>query len=269
MGRLPAGRRSGPAGAAAVREEPALQPQAPARAARRTIGPSRRVNYREIVRRVHWRRVDSAFEADWLYFEAARVLFPQTYQGMVGFRPAWFVHVNPEATFPRYTKTIDLGASRPARSSARSRTSTRPASSCSSSRTRSTCAATTTSSSSRRARRRARTRRWASARRRATGRSRWSRTASSCSGALRTLVDPRRVRPRAGAPHAGRRGGAAVRDGGEDQGVRRAAPQLGKGAVPARPAAARISRSSRSSAARGGTAKVFLVTPGGSKRSSG
>src|SRR5687767_15253737 len=26
---------------------------------------------------------------------------------MVGFRPAWFVHVNPGTTFPRYTKTID------------------------------------------------------------------------------------------------------------------------------------------------------------------
>src|SRR5689334_14877296 len=36
-----------------------------------TLGLSRRVNYREIVRRVHWRRVDSAFEADWLYYEAA------------------------------------------------------------------------------------------------------------------------------------------------------------------------------------------------------
>jgi hypothetical protein len=27
---------------------------------------------------------------------------------MVGFRPAWFVHVDPDAPFPRYTKTIDL-----------------------------------------------------------------------------------------------------------------------------------------------------------------
>ena len=72
------------------------------------IGPSKRVNYREIVRRISWRRVDSAFEADWIYYEAARELFPQTYQGMVGFRPAWFVHVDPEAAFPRYVKTTDL-----------------------------------------------------------------------------------------------------------------------------------------------------------------
>ena len=27
---------------------------------------------------------------------------------MVGFRPAWFVHVNPQTNFPRYIKTIDL-----------------------------------------------------------------------------------------------------------------------------------------------------------------
>jgi excinuclease UvrABC nuclease subunit len=71
-------------------------------------GRSKRVDYRDLVRRVSWRRVDSAFEADWVYYEAARRVFPRTYQGMVGFRPAWFVHVNPEARFPRYTKTADL-----------------------------------------------------------------------------------------------------------------------------------------------------------------
>src|SRR3954471_4950847 len=40
-----------------------------------TAGPSNRVSYRDFVRRVHWRRVDSTFEADWLYLEAARELF--------------------------------------------------------------------------------------------------------------------------------------------------------------------------------------------------
>jgi excinuclease UvrABC nuclease subunit len=75
------------------------------------IGLSRRVNYRELVRHVHWRRVDSTFEADWIYFEAARIAFPQSYRGMVGLRPAWFIHVNPETNFPRYVKTIDLSRS--------------------------------------------------------------------------------------------------------------------------------------------------------------
>src|SRR5580698_7770535 len=56
-----------------------------------TIGFSKRVNYRELVRRLYFRRVDSAFEADWIYYEAARLVFPQTYRGMVGFRPAWFI----------------------------------------------------------------------------------------------------------------------------------------------------------------------------------
>lgn len=72
------------------------------------VGPSKRVNYRDLVRHIHFRRVDSAFEADWLYFEAARKLFPQSYQGMIGFRPAWFIHVNPDTQFPRYIKTTDL-----------------------------------------------------------------------------------------------------------------------------------------------------------------
>jgi excinuclease UvrABC nuclease subunit len=76
------------------------------------IGPTKRVNYREIIRKIHWVRVDSAFEADWLYYEAARVLFPQSYQGMVGFRPAWFMHVNSDTNFPRYTKTIELTGKR-------------------------------------------------------------------------------------------------------------------------------------------------------------
>src|SRR6476469_750015 len=71
-------------------------------------GLSKRVDYREVVRRIRWRRVDSAFEADWVYFEVARQVFPQSYRGMVGFRPAWFLHVNSESRFPRYVKTIDL-----------------------------------------------------------------------------------------------------------------------------------------------------------------
>jgi excinuclease ABC subunit C len=70
--------------------------------------PSKRINYRQVVRRIHWRRVDSAFEADCVYLQAARALFPNTYQAMMGLRPAWFIHVDPQAPFPRYVKTTDL-----------------------------------------------------------------------------------------------------------------------------------------------------------------
>ncbi len=73
------------------------------------LEPTRRVNYRDVVRRVYWHRVDSALEADWIYLEAARRVFPKNYQAMIGFRPAWFVHINPDAPFPRYLKTTDFG----------------------------------------------------------------------------------------------------------------------------------------------------------------
>lgn len=69
---------------------------------------TKRVDYRDLVRKVYWRRVDSAFEADLIYLECARNVFPESYRGMVGFRPAWFVHVDPKSSFPRYTKTIDV-----------------------------------------------------------------------------------------------------------------------------------------------------------------
>jgi len=74
------------------------------------ISLTKSVDYREIVRRIYWRRVDSVFEADWVYHAVAHRIFPDTYQGMVGFRPAWFVHVDPNAAFPRYTKTNNPAA---------------------------------------------------------------------------------------------------------------------------------------------------------------
>jgi hypothetical protein len=72
------------------------------------IAPSRRISYSQLIRHVYWRRVDSEFEADLKYLEAARAIFPHTYQGMVGYRPAWFIHVDPQTNFPRYTKTTRL-----------------------------------------------------------------------------------------------------------------------------------------------------------------
>lgn len=71
-------------------------------------GTSKRVDYRQLVRRISFVGVDSALEADWIYYEVARRVFPGTYQAMVGFRPAWFVHIDPDARFPRYSKTTEL-----------------------------------------------------------------------------------------------------------------------------------------------------------------
>lgn len=78
------------------------------------LGPSpedepetRRIDYRAMVRRLHWRPVDGAFEADLVFLDIARTLFPDTYQGMVGFKPAWWLYVNPETDFPRYMRLTD------------------------------------------------------------------------------------------------------------------------------------------------------------------
>ena len=68
----------------------------------------RRIDYRALVRRISWSRVDSAFEQDVLYLEAARALFPATYAGVLGFRPASFIHVDPTATHPRFARVDDL-----------------------------------------------------------------------------------------------------------------------------------------------------------------
>jgi excinuclease UvrABC nuclease subunit len=71
-------------------------------------GRSRRIDYRALVRHIHFRRVDSSFEADLVYLEAARRHFPESYRGMAGFQPAWFVHVHADAPFPRFTRTTEL-----------------------------------------------------------------------------------------------------------------------------------------------------------------
>ena len=45
--------------------------------------PSKRVDYRSIVRRVRWRPVYSRFEANWTYLENARDLLPGTYRRLI------------------------------------------------------------------------------------------------------------------------------------------------------------------------------------------
>ena len=68
----------------------------------------RRLDLKAIVRRVAWTRVDSPFEQDWAYLETARSLFPDSYGGVLGFHPAWFVHCNPATKFPRLTRQNKL-----------------------------------------------------------------------------------------------------------------------------------------------------------------
>ncbi|MEM8875668.1 MAG: hypothetical protein AAGD32_15590 [Planctomycetota bacterium] len=65
------------------------------------------VDLSTVVKDVHYRPVSSTFEADLVWLEAARRHFPDRYAGWLGFRTAWWVHVNPDTTYPRFTKTTD------------------------------------------------------------------------------------------------------------------------------------------------------------------
>lgn len=68
---------------------------------------TKRVDYRAVVRNIRYRRVDSALECDLAYLDAARQAFPQTYRQLLTLRQTWFVHVDPGATFPRWTRVED------------------------------------------------------------------------------------------------------------------------------------------------------------------
>ncbi|MGA2231371.1 MAG: UvrB/UvrC motif-containing protein [Tepidisphaeraceae bacterium] len=72
-------------------------------------GPGgKRVNWADLVRGVRWTHVDSEFEADWTYLKAARQFFPAIYQQIVEKNQAWFVHVDPDAQYPRYVRSAAL-----------------------------------------------------------------------------------------------------------------------------------------------------------------
>ena len=60
------------------------------------------------MRKIYWRRVDSRFESDIVYYQIARQIFPDSYRGMLGLQQVWFAHVNADSTFPRYAKTSNL-----------------------------------------------------------------------------------------------------------------------------------------------------------------
>ncbi|MGC4030912.1 MAG: hypothetical protein QM754_04080 [Tepidisphaeraceae bacterium] len=69
--------------------------------------PTKRVDYRQVVRRVRWKRVDNPLESDLAYLDVAREIYPSTYRKLVTLRPAWWVHVDAEAPHPRWRVTDD------------------------------------------------------------------------------------------------------------------------------------------------------------------
>jgi len=72
-------------------------------------GPTRRVNYSKLARRVVALPVGSTFEADWAYLQLARVRIPHAARTLTDRWRGWFVHVHPQQTFPRLVKTSTPG----------------------------------------------------------------------------------------------------------------------------------------------------------------
>lgn len=62
--------------------------------------PSKRVDYRELVRSARWARVDSEFEMDLVYVDAARLAFPAHWRRLVPERSAHFVGIDPDDRAP-------------------------------------------------------------------------------------------------------------------------------------------------------------------------
>ncbi len=53
-----------------------------------------------ITRSIHWVLTTSHFETDLAYFELARLLWPRTFPTLLAWKPAWFVVVDLEETYP-------------------------------------------------------------------------------------------------------------------------------------------------------------------------
>lgn len=67
---------------------------------------------RAITRRVWWVTAGSHFETDWLYYELARAIWPDRRKlaDLLAWKPAWFVHVDPQADYPHFARTRDVFA---------------------------------------------------------------------------------------------------------------------------------------------------------------
>ena len=68
-------------------------------------GPSKRVDYRDLVRRVRWKRVDNPLESDLAFLDVARIVFPDSWKKIVTRRAVWWLHIDPDEPHPRWRVT--------------------------------------------------------------------------------------------------------------------------------------------------------------------
>jgi len=67
---------------------------------------------RQITRSVLWKLAYSHFETDLRFLALCRSIWPAKYAAMLGWKPAWFVHVNAADDYPHFSATRKVFASR-------------------------------------------------------------------------------------------------------------------------------------------------------------
>ena len=63
---------------------------------------------REITRKILWKLSPGHFETDLNYLELARAIWPQTYTGLLAYKPPWMVHVDAREKFPHFVRTREV-----------------------------------------------------------------------------------------------------------------------------------------------------------------
>ena len=69
---------------------------------------TRSADLRVVTRNVCWKLAGSHFETDLHYLELARAIWPDTYESLIAWKPAWFVHVDVDEPFPHFSRTRDV-----------------------------------------------------------------------------------------------------------------------------------------------------------------
>jgi excinuclease UvrABC nuclease subunit len=69
---------------------------------------TRSADLRAITRAVHWKLAGGHFEMDWRYLQLALAIWPKSYAKLLSWKPAWFVHVDPDEPYPHFERMRDV-----------------------------------------------------------------------------------------------------------------------------------------------------------------
>ncbi len=74
-------------------------------------GPTRRADLGSIVGSVRWKLTYSWFETDLGYKDLVCKIWPDSFTQLLGYKPAWFVHVDPTEKYPHFYTVRNTGES--------------------------------------------------------------------------------------------------------------------------------------------------------------